>query len=35
MDVDPGNPSGSTFRKVLAHEFQHMIHWEQKTNRTD
>jgi len=33
MDVNPGIPSSSTFRKVLAHEFQHMIHWEQKTNR--
>ncbi len=32
MDVDPGNPSGSTFRKVLAHEFQHMIHWNLKDN---
>ncbi len=33
MDVDPGVASGATFRRVLAHEFQHMIHWEQKTNR--
>ncbi len=32
MDVDPGIPSSSTFKEVLAHEFQHMIHWEQKTN---
>lgn len=32
MDVNPGNPSTSTFRKVLAHEFQHMIHWNLKDN---
>ncbi|MBE0568984.1 MAG: Ig-like domain-containing protein, partial [Deltaproteobacteria bacterium] len=30
MDIDPGNPASSTFYKTLAHEFQHMVHWEQK-----
>jgi hypothetical protein len=30
MDVDPGNPASPTFYKSLAHEFQHMVHWEQK-----
>lgn len=33
LDVNPGNVSGVNFRRVLAHEFQHMIHWEQKTKR--
>lgn len=33
MDISPGVASSITFRRVLAHEFQHMIHWEQKTNR--
>ncbi|MBE0602510.1 MAG: hypothetical protein IH611_02635, partial [Deltaproteobacteria bacterium] len=32
MDISPGDPSKPTFRKVLAHEFQHMIHWNQKDN---
>lgn len=32
MDVDPGLASSPTFRKVLAHEFQHMIHWNLKDN---
>jgi len=33
MDVYPGNPSSPSFEKSLAHEYQHMVHWEQKTNR--
>jgi hypothetical protein len=33
MDIKPGNAAGSSFYKSLAHEFQHMVHWEQKTNR--
>ena len=32
MDIDPGNPASPTFYKTLAHEFQHMVHWEQKSN---
>ena len=30
MDISPGNPSSSSFYQTLAHEFQHMVHWEQK-----
>ena len=33
MDIYPGNPSSPSFDKTLTHEFQHMVHWEQKTNR--
>jgi hypothetical protein len=33
MDIYPGNPSSPSFDKTLAHEFQHLVHWEQKTNR--
>lgn len=27
LDVFPGNPSTDKFLSVIAHEFQHMIHW--------
>ena len=27
MDCNPGQPGSNTFYGVLAHEFQHMIHW--------
>jgi hypothetical protein len=29
-DINPLNPSSPEFDKNLAHEFQHMVHWEQK-----
>lgn len=32
MDISPGNPSGTSFYRTLAHEFQHLIHWEQREN---
>ncbi|MEW6720192.1 MAG: Ig-like domain-containing protein, partial [Thermodesulfobacteriota bacterium] len=32
MDISPGDPSGTAFYRTLAHEFQHMIHWEHKEN---
>ena len=32
MDISPGNPSGTSFYPIVAHEFQHMVHWEQKAN---
>ncbi len=33
MDIHPGDPSRPSFYNTLAHEFQHMVHWEQKANR--
>ncbi len=33
MDIEEGDPSDMDFKRTMAHEFQHMIHWEQKTNR--
>jgi hypothetical protein len=40
LDINPGDarlrPDGSLpeeFRRTIAHEFQHMIHWEQKVHR--
>jgi hypothetical protein len=27
LDINPGNPSTKKFLSVIAHEFQHMIHW--------
>jgi hypothetical protein len=32
MDTNPAEPGTTDFYATLAHEFQHMIHWEQKTN---
>jgi hypothetical protein len=32
MDINPGVPGDSTFIRTLAHEFQHMISWNEKTN---
>jgi hypothetical protein len=32
MDISPSTPGSTDFYATLAHEFQHMIHWEQKTN---
>jgi hypothetical protein len=32
MDITPAQPGTTDFYATLAHEFQHMIHWEQKTN---
>jgi hypothetical protein len=32
MDINPGIPGSSEFLRTLAHEFQHMINWQQKTN---
>lgn len=32
MDINPGAPGDSQFLRTLAHEFQHMINWQQKTN---
>jgi hypothetical protein len=32
MDINPGVPGDSTFIRTLAHEFQHMINWNEKTN---
>jgi hypothetical protein len=32
MDIDPAVPGDETFLRTLAHEFQHMISWNQKTN---
>jgi len=31
MDIYPTVPGSLTFFTIMAHEFQHMIHWEQKT----
>ncbi len=33
MDVNPVIPGSADFYGTLAHEFQHMIHWEQKTKQ--
>lgn len=33
MDIYPAVPASARFYNTLAHEFQHMIHWEQKDNR--
>lgn len=32
MDINPAVPGDRTFLRTLAHEFQHMISWNQKTN---
>lgn len=32
MDVNPGIPGDNIFMRTLAHEFQHLINWNQKTN---
>jgi hypothetical protein len=32
MDINPAQPDTTDFYATLAHEFQHLIHWEQKTN---
>jgi hypothetical protein len=32
MDINPGIPGDAEFNRTLAHEFQHMISWNQKTN---
>ena len=32
MDIDPAVPGDGEFLRTLAHEFQHMISWNQKTN---
>jgi|GEM_PF-2330025 len=32
MDIYPGTPGDQIFLSTLAHEFQHMISWNQKTN---
>jgi len=32
MDINPGIPGDQVFRNTLAHEFQHLISWNQKTN---
>ncbi len=35
MNINPAvgiDPGGADFNDTLAHEFQHMIHWEQKTH---
>jgi hypothetical protein len=32
MDINPAVPGDGIFLKTLAHEFQHMINWNQKTN---
>jgi hypothetical protein len=32
MDINPGTPGDPVFLRTLAHEFQHMINWQQKTN---
>lgn len=29
LDINPTDPSSDTFLSVIAHEFQHMIHWNQ------
>ncbi len=33
MDINPANAGSPKFMGTLAHEFQHMIHWEQKEHR--
>ncbi len=33
MDINPATPGSSGFFNTLAHEFQHMIHWEQKEHQ--
>jgi hypothetical protein len=33
MDTYPATPGSPKFYNALAHEFQHMIHWEQKSHR--
>lgn len=35
MDIDPGAPGTANFHRTLAHEFQHMIHFEQKFVNND
>ena len=35
MDIYPGTPGDPQFLRTLAHEFQHMINWQQKTNLLD
>jgi hypothetical protein len=32
MDINPGIPGDQVFFRTLAHEFQHLISWNQKTN---
>jgi hypothetical protein len=32
MDIKQGVPGDPQFLRILAHEFQHMINWQQKTN---
>ena len=32
MDINPGMPGDQVFLNTLAHEFQHLISWNQKTN---
>jgi hypothetical protein len=32
MDTNPETPGGSRFNRTLAHEFQHLISWHQKSN---
>ena len=32
MDIKPGIPGDNIFMRTLAHEFQHLINWNQKTN---
>jgi hypothetical protein len=32
MDIYPADPGTTDFYATIAHEFQHMIHWEQKTH---
>ncbi len=27
LDLNPGNPDGAEYLSLVAHEFQHMIHW--------
>jgi len=33
VDISRGDPSSQNFYKSLAHEFQHIVHWEQKTHQ--
>jgi len=35
MDIKQGVPGDPRFLRTLAHEFQHMINWQQKTNLLD